>query len=73
MFIIHSLQIFIRKMENKGIKLSDQQILEAFGLRDIEAPTFSRQSADRRMPGQPYAPAAFYHPGRFLLLISVTA
>jgi hypothetical protein len=42
------------------------------GLWDIEAPTFSRQSAHRwRWGCQPYAPAALYHLGRFLVLISV--
>jgi hypothetical protein len=41
-------------------------------LWDIEAPTFSRQSAHRwRWGCQPYAPAALYPPGRFLVLISV--
>jgi hypothetical protein len=42
------------------------------GLWDVEAPTFSRQSAHRcRWGCQPYAPAALYPPGRFLVLISV--
>jgi hypothetical protein len=42
------------------------------GLWDVEAPTFSRQSAHRwRWGCQPYAPAALYPPGRFLILISV--
>jgi hypothetical protein len=41
-------------------------------LREVEAPTFSRQSAHRWRQGcQPYAPAAFYPPGRFLILFSV--
>jgi hypothetical protein len=31
------------------------------GLRDIEAPTFSRQSAHKWRWGQPYPPAALYH------------
>jgi hypothetical protein len=40
------------------------------GLWDVEA--FSRQSAHRwRWGCQPYAPAALYTPGRFLVLISV--
>jgi hypothetical protein len=40
-------------------------------LWEVEAPTFSRQSAHRWRQGcQPYAPAAFYPPGRFLVLIS---
>jgi hypothetical protein len=42
------------------------------GLRDVEAPTFSRKSAHRWRKGcQPYVLAAFYTPGRFLALISV--
>jgi hypothetical protein len=42
------------------------------GLCDVEFPTFSRQSAHRwRWGCQPYAPAALYPPGRFLVLISV--
>jgi hypothetical protein len=42
------------------------------GLWDVEGPTFSRQSAHRwRWDCQPYAPAALYPDGRFLLLISV--
>jgi hypothetical protein len=41
-------------------------------LSDVEVPTFSRQSAHRwRWGCQPYAPAALYPPGRFLVLISV--
>jgi hypothetical protein len=41
-------------------------------LWDVEAPTLSRQSAHRWPWGcQPYAPAALYSPGRFLVLISV--
>jgi hypothetical protein len=42
------------------------------GLWDVENTTFSRQSAHRwRWGRQPYAPAALYPPGRFLVLISV--
>jgi hypothetical protein len=42
------------------------------GLWDVEDPTFSRQSAHRwRWGFQPYAPAALYPAGRFLVLISV--
>jgi hypothetical protein len=42
------------------------------GLRDVKAPTFSRQSAHRwRWGCQPYAPVALYPPGRFLVLIYV--
>jgi hypothetical protein len=41
-------------------------------LWEVEAPTFSRQSAHRRQWGcQPYASAALCPPGRFLVLISV--
>jgi hypothetical protein len=39
---------------------------------DVEVPIFSRQSAHRwRWGCWPYAPAALYPPGRFMLLISV--
>jgi hypothetical protein len=42
------------------------------GLWDVEAVTFSRQSAHRWQWGcQPYAPAVLYTPGRILVLISV--
>jgi hypothetical protein len=42
------------------------------GLWDVEAPTFPRQSVYRwRWGCQPHAPADFYPPGRFLVLISV--
>jgi hypothetical protein len=41
-------------------------------LWDVEVPTFFRKSAHRwRWVYQPYAPAALFPPGRFLLLISV--
>jgi hypothetical protein len=41
-------------------------------LWDVDAPTFSRQSAQRwRWGCRPYVPAALYPPGRFLVLISV--
>jgi hypothetical protein len=43
------------------------------GLWAVGAPTLSRQSAYRgRLGCQPYAPAALYLPGRFLVLISAT-
>jgi hypothetical protein len=42
------------------------------GLWDVEAPTFSTQSAHRWRRGcQPYTPAALFPTGRFLVLISV--
>jgi hypothetical protein len=42
------------------------------GLKDVEAPTFSRQSAYIwRWGCHPYAPAAIYPPGILLVLISV--
>jgi hypothetical protein len=41
-------------------------------LQEVEAPTFLRQTANRwQQACQPYAPAALYLPGRFLVLISV--
>jgi hypothetical protein len=41
------------------------------GLWEVEAPTFSRYSAQRWRWGQLYAPAALLPLGRFLVLISV--
>jgi hypothetical protein len=42
------------------------------GLWDVEAPTFSKQSAHRwRWGCQPHVPTALYPIGRFLILISV--
>jgi hypothetical protein len=42
-------------------------------LEDVEAPTFSSTSANRRQQVcQPYALAALYYAGRILVLISVT-
>jgi hypothetical protein len=41
-------------------------------LREVKAPTFSRQSAHRwRQDCQPYAPAALYPQDDFLVLMSV--
>jgi hypothetical protein len=58
-----------------NICFSSQEIKvkwRSIGLWDVEAPTFSRQSAHRwRWSCQPYAAAALYPPGRFLVLISV--
>jgi hypothetical protein len=54
------------------VKLSCNRRWRPIGLWDVEAPTFSIQSAHRwRWGCQPYAPAALYPPGRFLVLISV--
>jgi hypothetical protein len=54
------------------VKLSLWQDVKAIRLWEAEAPTFSRHSARRwRWGFQPYAPAALYLPGRFLVLISV--
>jgi hypothetical protein len=42
------------------------------GLWDVETPTFSRHGAHRwQWSCLPSAPAVLYHPGRFLVLISV--
>jgi hypothetical protein len=42
------------------------------GLWDVEVPTFSRQSTNRRVWGcHLHAPEAINHPGKFLVLISV--
>jgi hypothetical protein len=54
------------------VKLSLYRPWRPLGLREVEAPTFSRQSAHRWRQGcQPYAPAAFLPPGSFLVLIPV--
>jgi hypothetical protein len=57
---------------NWKAKLSCNRPWRPVGLWDIEAPTFSRQLADRWWWGcLPYVPAAPLPPGRFLVLISV--
>jgi hypothetical protein len=54
------------------VKLSCNSPWRPIGLWDVEDPTFSRQSAHRwRWGCQPYAPAALYSSGKFLVLISV--
>jgi hypothetical protein len=61
-------------MQNRieNIKLSCNRPWRPTGLWDVEAHTFSRKSAHRwRWGRQPYAPAALYTPGRFLVLMSV--
>jgi hypothetical protein len=59
----------------KKVKISLLQAVEALGLREVEAPTLLRQTANRWRQGcQPYAPAALYPLVsflRFLVLISV--
>jgi hypothetical protein len=57
---------------SQWLKLPCNRPWRLIRLWDVEAPTFSRQSAHRWRRGcQPYAPAALYPPGRFLVLISV--
>jgi hypothetical protein len=54
------------------VKLPCKRPWRLIGLWEVEAPTFSRQSAHRwRWGCQSYAPAALYPPGRFLALISI--
>jgi hypothetical protein len=61
-----------RQLQLKKVKLSRNRPWRPIGLWDVEAPTFSRQSAHRwRWGCQLHAPAALYCPGRFLVLISV--
>jgi hypothetical protein len=59
----------------KKVKLSQYSPWRPIGLWDVEAPTFSKESAHRWRRGcQPYAPAGRpLPPGRFLVLISVRA
>jgi hypothetical protein len=62
----------IRKQKKKRQRYPCKRPWRTIGLWDVEAPIFFRQSAHRwRWGCQPYAPAAFYTPGRFLVLISV--
>jgi hypothetical protein len=61
----------INKMYNL-LKHDGNRQWRPIGLWDVETPTFSRQSANSwRWGCQPYAPAARYPPGRFLVVISV--
>jgi hypothetical protein len=62
----------ITACKKKGQSYPCNRPWRPIGLWDIEASTFFRQSAYRWWWGcQPYALVAFYHPGRFLVLISV--
>jgi hypothetical protein len=66
-------QTLLLNVVKKRVKLSCNRPWRPIGLWDVEASTFSRQSACRwRWDCQPYASAALYTPGRFLVLISVT-
>jgi hypothetical protein len=54
------------------VKISLLDAWRPLGLRNFEALTFLIKTANRWRQGcQPYAPAALYSPGRFLVLISV--
>jgi hypothetical protein len=53
------------------VKLSLRQALEAHTIVRRRGSHICRHSAHRWRWGQPYAPAALYPPGRFLVLISV--
>jgi hypothetical protein len=59
----------------KGLRYPCYRPWRPLGLREIEAPTLLKQTANRWRQGrQPYAPAALYHQVsflRFLVLISV--
>jgi hypothetical protein len=62
----------VSKLHNKNKILACTRPWRPIGLWDVEAPTFSRQSAHRwRWGCQPYAPPALYLPGRFLVLMFV--
>jgi hypothetical protein len=55
-----------------NVKLSCNRPWRPIGLWDFEAPTFSREAAHIwRWGCEPYAPAALYLPGRFLILNSI--
>jgi hypothetical protein len=63
---------FIRKKQAEGKSNPSNRLRRLIGLWDVEAPTLSRQSAHRwRWGCQPYAQAAFYPQGRFLVLNSL--
>jgi hypothetical protein len=63
-------RVFFPLTEGKAIPVN--RPWRPIGLRDVEAITFSRQSANRFQWGcQPYRQAALYLPGRFLVVISV--
>jgi hypothetical protein len=55
----------------KRLSYSCNRPWRPIGLWDVQALTFSRQSAHRWRWRQPYTPAALYPPRRFLVLISV--
>jgi hypothetical protein len=65
----------ITRNNEYNVKIFLLQAVEALGLREVEAPTLLRQTANRWRQGcQPYAPAALYPQVsflRFLVLISV--
>jgi hypothetical protein len=63
--------IFFKNLNVKEkIKLSLYRPWRPIGLREVEAPTFSDFQLNRWWQScQPHAPAAFYPPGRFLVLI----
>jgi hypothetical protein len=57
------------KVKKKKVKLSLYRPWRPLRLREVEAPHIFRHSAHRwRQVCQPYAPAAFLPPGRFLVL-----
>jgi hypothetical protein len=79
-FFLHPLDSFVFCWLKFDIKVALQKRVKAnpynrpwrpVGLLDIEAPTLFRQLVHRRWWGQPWAPAALYPPGRFLVFISV--
>jgi hypothetical protein len=68
----HILHDCVLNASNKKVKLSLYRPWRIIEVWDVEAPTFSRKSTHRwRWRCQPYALAALYLPGRFLVLISV--
>jgi hypothetical protein len=68
-FLLKSIALVSVKI--KGSSYPCSRLWRPIGLWGVKGPTFSRQSTHRwRWGGRPYAPAAIYPPGRFLVLIS---
>jgi hypothetical protein len=67
-----SIEQFVRPISSDVNLYACSRPWRPIGLWDVDVPTFSTQSAHRwRWDCHPYAPAAVYPQGRFLVLISV--